>query len=143
MAAIEALYNPELIVGLLAAVATIAAIITLAMPLLTTDRLASRMKYVASEREKIRRRERARRLELIFVLDDQHVGIVDRAGPDPHEELPWPRHRIVDLGELQRIRSARRAGEQGFHLNSFPRYPRRPRPCASALSKVASGSQRS
>jgi tight adherence protein C len=30
------------------------------MPLLTTDRLASRMKYVASEREKIRRRERAR-----------------------------------------------------------------------------------
>ncbi len=54
------LYDPSLVVGLLAAVATIASVLTVAMPFLSSDRLAARMKYVASEREKIRARERAR-----------------------------------------------------------------------------------
>lgn len=58
--ALHLLYDPQVVVALLAAVAAIASIITLAMPLLAGDRLASRMKYVASERERIRARERAK-----------------------------------------------------------------------------------
>jgi tight adherence protein C len=49
----------QLIVRLLLAVSVIATIITLAMPLLSTDTLSRRMKSVASERERIRARERA------------------------------------------------------------------------------------
>jgi tight adherence protein C len=43
-----------------AAVAAVATVITLAMPLLVTDTLSKRMKAVAFEREKIRQRERER-----------------------------------------------------------------------------------
>jgi hypothetical protein len=45
------------------------------------------------------RRERARRLELIFVLDDQDVGKVDRAGLDRDQHLPWSCHRIGQVVE--------------------------------------------
>jgi tight adherence protein C len=45
---------------LLAAVAAIATVMTLAMPLLSPDTLGKRMKSVALEREKIRQRERER-----------------------------------------------------------------------------------
>src|SRR6266571_8333259 len=43
-----------------AAVAAIATVLTLAMPLLATDSLSKRMKAVAIEREKLRQRERER-----------------------------------------------------------------------------------
>src|SRR5438094_7523899 len=43
-----------------AAVAAIATVLTLAMPLLATDSLDKRMKSVAIEREKMRQRERER-----------------------------------------------------------------------------------
>ena len=43
-----------------AAVAAIATVLTLAMPLLATDTLAKRMKAVALEREQMRQRERER-----------------------------------------------------------------------------------
>ncbi|MEA2938522.1 MAG: tight adherence protein, partial [Alphaproteobacteria bacterium] len=43
-----------------AAVAAIATVLTLAMPLLATDGLSKRMKAVALEREKMRQRERER-----------------------------------------------------------------------------------
>ena len=45
---------------LLAAVAAVATVLTLAMPLLSPDTLDKRMKAVALEREKIRQRERER-----------------------------------------------------------------------------------
>src|SRR3954454_8617289 len=48
------------ITALLAAVAAIATVLTLAMPVLTPDVLDKRMKAVALEREKIRQRERER-----------------------------------------------------------------------------------
>ena len=48
------------------------------------DPLAHRLDYA---RDLAARRERPRRLELIFVLDDQHIGIVDRAGADPDQQL--------------------------------------------------------
>lgn len=55
---VEKLGNTQFMVSLLTAVAVIATILTLAMPLLDTDSLAKRMKSVSSERERIRQRER-------------------------------------------------------------------------------------
>lgn len=49
----------RLVVSLLTAIAVIATIITIAIPVLNTDTLSRRMKSVASERERIRNRERA------------------------------------------------------------------------------------
>jgi tight adherence protein C len=55
-----AFWNWQVILSTLVAIATVATILTLAMPLLQTDTLARRMKSVASERERIRARERER-----------------------------------------------------------------------------------
>jgi tight adherence protein C len=57
------LLDRQLILEVLVAVATIATILTLAMPLLQTDTLARRMKAAASERERIRNREREKLYE--------------------------------------------------------------------------------
>lgn len=56
---IAKLTEGRFLVSLLTAIAVIATIITLAMPLLNNDTLTRRMKSVASERERIRNRERA------------------------------------------------------------------------------------
>jgi tight adherence protein C len=56
------LTDPQVLLGLLVAVATIATILTVAMPLIETDTLAQRMKAVATERDRIRTRERERLL---------------------------------------------------------------------------------
>ncbi|TAL82599.1 MAG: type II secretion system F family protein [Beijerinckiaceae bacterium] len=48
----------QVLLGILVAIATIATVITVAMPLLQTDKLEKRMKAAASERERIRNRER-------------------------------------------------------------------------------------
>src|ERR1700759_2445957 len=52
--------GPKPITALLAAVAAVATVLTLAMPVLSPDVLNKRMKSVALEREKIRQRERER-----------------------------------------------------------------------------------
>ena len=57
---IEQLSNPRIATMIFAAIAAVATVLTLAMPLLATDSLARRMKSVAVEREKIRQRERER-----------------------------------------------------------------------------------
>jgi tight adherence protein C len=57
---IEAVSSPRLLAMLFAAVAAVATVITLAMPLLVTDSLTQRMKAVALEREQMRQRERER-----------------------------------------------------------------------------------
>jgi tight adherence protein C len=57
---IDAVSNPRLLTMLFAAVASVATVITLAMPLLATDSLGKRMKAVALEREQLRQRERER-----------------------------------------------------------------------------------
>ena len=49
----DKLSDPGTVVALLVAIAVIATILTIAMPLLESDSLAKRMKSVASEREKI------------------------------------------------------------------------------------------
>jgi tight adherence protein C len=53
-------HDPKFLTMLLAGVAAIATVLTLAMPLLSTNALAGRMKAVSVEREKIRQRERER-----------------------------------------------------------------------------------
>jgi len=57
---IEKLHDTRFLAMVFAAVAAIATVVTLAMPLLVNDTLARRMKSVAVEREKIRQRERER-----------------------------------------------------------------------------------
>jgi tight adherence protein C len=52
--------DPRFMAMVFAAVAAIATVLTLAMPLIATDTLGKRMKSVAIEREKIRQRERER-----------------------------------------------------------------------------------
>jgi tight adherence protein C len=52
------LTDPQFLLSVLVAIATMATIVTVAMPLIETDTLAQRMKAVATERERIRARER-------------------------------------------------------------------------------------
>src|SRR5205085_8757987 len=42
--------------------------------------------------------------QLIFVLDDQHIGKIDRGGAHADEKLAWSSFRIVDVAELKRVR---------------------------------------
>ncbi|MBL9095667.1 MAG: type II secretion system F family protein [Alphaproteobacteria bacterium] len=55
---IDLLFDRELVVSVLAAVAVFATIVTLAYPLLASDKLASRLKSVATRREELRRIQR-------------------------------------------------------------------------------------
>lgn len=57
---IEKLHDTRLLAMLFAAVAAAATVLTFAMPLLANDNLARRLKSAATEREKIRQRERER-----------------------------------------------------------------------------------
>jgi tight adherence protein C len=57
---LDAVSNPRLLTMAFSAIAAIATVLTLAMPLLATDTLAKRMKSVALEREQLRQRERER-----------------------------------------------------------------------------------
>jgi len=55
--------NPTTLTMVFAAIAAAATVLTLAMPLVSTDSLGKRMKAVAVEREKIRQRERERMMQ--------------------------------------------------------------------------------
>jgi len=57
---IDAVSNPRLLAMLFSALAAVATVLTLAMPLLATDTLSKRMKSVALERDQLRQRERER-----------------------------------------------------------------------------------
>ncbi len=57
---IERLHDTRFLTMALAAIAAVATVLTLAMPLLSTNGLNARMKSVALERDKIRQRERER-----------------------------------------------------------------------------------
>ena len=54
------LIDPQFLLSMLVAIATVATILTIAMPLIESDTLSERMKAVATEREHIRARERER-----------------------------------------------------------------------------------
>jgi len=57
---IEKLHDPKFMASVLAAIAAMATVITLAMPLLARDDLNRRLRAVSVEREKMRQRERER-----------------------------------------------------------------------------------
>src|SRR5262245_35515238 len=57
---IDRMYDTKTLTAVFAAIAAIATILTLGMPLLTSDTLTRRMNSVAIEREKMRQRERER-----------------------------------------------------------------------------------
>jgi len=59
-AIIDTLRDPVALMAILVSLAIFATVLSLAMPLLSSDRLPARMRAVADEREKIRQRERAR-----------------------------------------------------------------------------------
>ncbi len=65
------LLDRQTILAALVAIATFATILTVAIPLLETDRLGRRMKIIASERERIRARERDRLNETKISLRQQ------------------------------------------------------------------------
>ena len=82
--------NAKQITALLAAVAAVATVLTLAMPVLSPDVLGKRMKSVALEREKIRQRERERlargekeKVSLRAVAEAVHGA--DRRALQPHQ----------------------------------------------------------
>ncbi|MCI0467863.1 MAG: type II secretion system F family protein [Beijerinckiaceae bacterium] len=53
-------FDPQFMLSVLVAIATMATVVTIAMPIIETDVLSQRMKAVATERERIRARERER-----------------------------------------------------------------------------------
>src|SRR3954449_9818548 len=57
---LDKMHDAKFVAMLLASVAAMATVLTLAMPLLATDTLGKRMKSVALERDKLRQRERER-----------------------------------------------------------------------------------
>ncbi len=57
---VEKLHDPKFLASVLAAVAAMATVVTLAMPLLVRDDLNRRLRAVSVEREKMRQRERER-----------------------------------------------------------------------------------
>lgn len=62
-ALVETLRDPVALMAVLISLAIFATIVSLTLPLLSSDRLPARMRAVADEREKIRQRERARLAE--------------------------------------------------------------------------------
>jgi tight adherence protein C len=78
----QTLLSRQTILAALVAIATFATILTVAIPLFDTDRLGRRMKIIASERERIRARERERLNESKISLRQQPKAymknIVDR-----------------------------------------------------------------
>src|SRR3546814_13383871 len=61
------------------------------------------------------RRERAFGTELIFILDDQHVGKVDRAGLYVDHDLALARGRARQFAERQRFGAAGCGRQESLH----------------------------
>ncbi len=60
MDVLDNIRDPQVLIAVMVSIAIFATILSIALPLLSTDRLAMRMKTVAIERDKIRARERSR-----------------------------------------------------------------------------------
>ncbi len=86
----ETLYQPETLLSVLVAVAAFLAIISAAMPLLSNDKLGSRMRYVSKERDKLRAQERAK-----LAAAEAHNSL--RRAPKPYMQ------RVVDQLNLRKL----------------------------------------
>ncbi|MEZ5841252.1 MAG: type II secretion system F family protein [Hyphomicrobiales bacterium] len=117
---VDAVTNVQFMLALFTAIAVFATIITLAMPLLSDDQLNKRMKYVASEREQLRARERAR-------LDPKQAGKVSlRQEPkklvkDIVNRLGL-RDRLLNQDQIDRLRQAGYRGEAPVVTLAFARF---------------------
>ncbi|MGI9419931.1 MAG: type II secretion system F family protein [Geminicoccaceae bacterium] len=56
---VESLVEPQVLITILVAISVFASVITLTMPLMSSDKLKSRLKHVSTEREVLRARHRA------------------------------------------------------------------------------------
>jgi tight adherence protein C len=100
---IEKLHDPKMVASLLAAIAAMATVITLAMPLLVRDQLGSRLKAVAVEREKIRQRERERlargeKVQLRQTPKQYMKNIVDRFNLTKWVGQEEAREKLIQAG---------------------------------------------
>jgi tight adherence protein C len=115
---VDQITNPQFMVAVFAAIAVAATVFTLAMPLLSTDRLAKRIKAVGLEREEMRNRERARlanEAKRITIRNEptRYVkGIVDRFNL---------RKALADEGTLNRLRMAGYRGQAPLFVFLFAR----------------------
>ena len=95
-----------------AAIAAIATVLTLAMPLLAPDNLDKRMKAVALEREKIRQRERERlaRGEKVQLRQSPKQYMQTHRRPVQPDQMgrPGGGAREAGAGRLSRPRALRR-----------------------------------
>jgi len=84
---IAKMHDAKFMAMMLASVAAVATVLTLAMPLLSPDTLSKRMKSVALEREKIRQRERERlargEKEKVEILSRARCLILPVRWPEP------------------------------------------------------------
>ena len=101
--------NPQVLIGLFAAVAAMATIITIGMPLLQRDELAIRMRAATVERNSIRTRERAK-----LVAADARATL-RRATPKAFMQRLVDRFNLrkalVDEGTIARLRMAGYRGQ--------------------------------
>ena len=107
------LTEPENALMLLAGLAAFATIVTLAMPLLVSDKLGERMKYVATEREALRRQFR----------EDMARQRTDRLRHDPRGFVK----KVVDqlnLHELLEGEEIKGKGESQFEISAVLIYDR-------------------
>jgi hypothetical protein len=72
------------------------------------------------------RRKRQRRLELVFVLDDEDVGKVEARRLHGDHDVAGARRRRGHLLNLQPIRRPELGTQQRFHEQTIPAIPLRP-----------------
>ncbi len=117
---VDALTNPQVLFAIAAAVAVIATVITIAMPMLATDRLGNRIKAVALERDRIRSRERAK-----MVAADAKKATLRTVAPKDYvrqvvEKLNL-RKALADQKTLDKLRVAGFRGQAPLFIFLFAR----------------------
>ncbi|MBI3435076.1 MAG: type II secretion system F family protein [Proteobacteria bacterium] len=100
---VQKLHDTRFLAALLAAIAASATVITLTMPLISTDSLTRRMKAVAIERERIRQRERERmargeKLSLRQSPRQYMKAVVDRFNLTKHLGQEEAREKLLQAG---------------------------------------------
>ncbi len=104
---VNSVTNPQFLLGLLAAVAAAATVLTIAIPLTEGNSLQKRMKNVATEREKIRARERER-------LNRQNEKVSLRPEPKAYMRRVVERFKLGDwLGTENAKKQLAMAGYRG------------------------------
>ena len=104
---VNSVTNPQFMLGLLAAIAAAATVLTIAIPLTEGNNLQKRMKNVATEREKIRARERDR-------LNRQNEKVSLRQEPKAYMRRVVERFKLGDwLGTENAKKQLAMAGYRG------------------------------